>query len=487
VRGSTLAGTVLLALLGGAAAARAADVETGWRERVTLILSERLRGELVDWFEPEPGAAAAGAERYAFFASQLRVGARVLLPQAELNVVMQDTRLAALPDDASLPPPVGNLGPGAIYFAHTHDTSQGEPFLKQATVTLRRAGVTATVGRFDVKDGLETTPADATLATLKQTRIAERLVGPFDFTHVTRSFDGGRVAWDHGAWNLTGLATRPTQGGFEVSANRELDAALAGVAATLRRLPHAPPIDARVFWLYYQDGRDAPLKVDNRPLDVRAADHDRIVVHSVGSHLLAALDAGPGVVDLLGWGVVQTGDWGMLDHRAWAWALEAGYQLPRLPAAPWLRIGWNRSAGDDDPADDDHRTFFQVLPTPRIYAQLPFYNLMNSDDVFASLTLRPHRRVTLRFDWHRLRLTEGRDLWYSGGGATSNTVFGFAGIPAGGHRALAEVADASLNVTLPWRLRFGAYYGHAFGASVVGETFAGRGADYGFVELAFKY
>jgi hypothetical protein len=485
-----LAGAVLLALVGGAPVAHAADVDTSWRERVTLTLSERLRGELVDWFEPEPGAAAAGAERYAFFASQLRVGARVLLPHAELNLTMQDTRLAALPDDASLPPPVGNLGPGASYFAHTHDTSQGEPFLKQAALTLRRAGAAVTLGRFDVKDGLETTPADAILAAVKQTRIAERLVGPFDFTHVTRSFDGARVAWDRSAWNLTALAARPTHGGFEVSANRELDdVTLAGVAATLRRFPNAnaPPVDARLFWLYYEDGRDAPVKVDNRPLDVRAGDRDRIVVHTAGSHALAALDAGPGVVDLLGWGVVQAGEWGALDHRGWAWALEAGYQLPRLPLAPWLRIGWNRASGDDDPADGDHRTFFQVLPTPRIYAQLPFYNLMNSDDVFASLLLRPHRRVTLRFDWHRLRLTEGRDLWYSGGGATNDDVFGFAGAPAAGHRALAEVADASLNVALPWRLRLGAYYGHAFGGSVVGETFAGRDADYGFLELAFKY
>src|SRR5207248_464671 len=83
-------------------------------------------------------------------------------------------------------------------------------------VTLRRAGLTATVGRYEYRDGLETVPGDPTLAALKRMRIAERLVGPFEFTHVTRSFDGVRLAWDRPAWNVTAFGTRPTRGGFEV-------------------------------------------------------------------------------------------------------------------------------------------------------------------------------------------------------------------------------------------------------------------------------
>ena len=66
----------------------------------------------------------------------------------------------ALPDDASLPAPFGNLGPGAIYYAHSRDRFQGETFLKQGYLTLRRSGLALTVGRFDYSDGLETVPAD---------------------------------------------------------------------------------------------------------------------------------------------------------------------------------------------------------------------------------------------------------------------------------------------------------------------------------------
>src|SRR6185369_13649116 len=61
-----------------------------WRDRLTLTVSERVRGEFVDWFQPPPGTARPGAEEYAFFASQLRVGGRLTLPHVQAVVEVQD-------------------------------------------------------------------------------------------------------------------------------------------------------------------------------------------------------------------------------------------------------------------------------------------------------------------------------------------------------------------------------------------------------------
>src|SRR5262245_51099202 len=113
-------------LLGPLVTSVARGDDGDWRDRVTLIASERLRGELVDWFRPRPGAADPGANRYGFVGSQLRLGVSVVLPHVQLTLVAQDTRLGNVPDDASLPPPVGNLGTGAVYFANTHQRTQGE-------------------------------------------------------------------------------------------------------------------------------------------------------------------------------------------------------------------------------------------------------------------------------------------------------------------------------------------------------------------------
>ncbi len=465
-----------------------ASAGADWREHVTLTASDRARGEVVDYFRPPNATAPAGAHRYAFFGNQLRAGLRALFPHADLAVEVQDTRLVHLPNDASLAAPFGDLGPGATYFGHTRDRDQGEPFLKQAHLTVRRSGVSATFGRLEYRDGLETLPGDPTLLALKRTRIAERLIGPFAYTHVTRSFDGARLAIDRSGWNATAFASHPTAGGFEVSANREIDqVSLASIAVTAKRLPYAPPADARFFYLYYEDDRSAAVKVDNRAPMARVADQRDIAVHTWGGHAMAVVEAGPGTFDALVWAARQNGDWGALDHGAWAYALEAGYQLPRVPSAPWLRGGINRSSGDDDPADGEHGTFFQVMPTARIYAQFPFYNLMNDEDVFVQLIANPFTRASVRVDYHWLRLTEPRDLWYGGGGATNDRVFGFSGIPALGRRELAHVVEVALDAKLHERVAANAYYGHAFGQGVVGATFDGKDGSYGYVEVILRY
>ena len=81
-------------------------------------------------------------------------------------------------------------------------------------------------------------------------------------------------------------------------------------------------------------------------------------------------------------------------------------------------------------ADNDHTTFFQVLPTPRIYARTPFYNLMNNEDLFAQFRIRPHPRVSLRADVRHLRLSNELDL-ASGGRAFQKNTFGYIGRPGG--------------------------------------------------------
>jgi len=482
--------------LAGACAARASEAEgTGswnWREHLTLTLSDRVRGEFVDWFEPPSGKAPAGAHRYNFMANQLRLGAKLTVPHVKLTLEMQDTRLVNLPADASPPvSQVGNLGPGAIYFANTRRRDQGEPFLKQGHLLISdipgNPGVAATLGRFEYSDGLESIPADAAVAWLKRARIGERLIGPFGYTHVTRSFDGARVAYDAPDTNLTVWGSRPTRGGFEVSANPELDIWLAGVALTLKQIANLPPLDARAFYLYYEDDRDGAVKIDNRSTAARNADTKSIAIHTWGGHALSVVSAGPGKVDGLLWGAVQTGEWGQLTHVAWAYAAETGYQLPQLHAAPWVRVGYNRSSGDNDPLDNKHHTFFQLLPTARIYAQFPFYNLMNNEDLFAQLVLKPHARVTVRTDYHWLRVTDPKDLWYSGGGATNDTFFGYAGLRSSNdRRELAHLVDLAITVSLLKQLSAYAYYGHAFGQGVVKSSFAGAEANYGYFELTFR-
>jgi hypothetical protein len=204
---------------------------------------------------------------------------------------------------------------------------------------------------------------------------------------------------------------------------------------------------------------------------------------------LAPTEAGP--FDFLLWGVLQGGHWGRLDHFAWAWDVEGGWQPAMLPWKPWLRIGYGRSSGDDNPNDDGHDTFFQILPTPRLYSFSTFYNLMNSEDGLVELILRPIPGLTARTAFHNIRVVESRDLWYGGGGATIEDAnrpegFGYSGRPANGHRDLFQVIETSVGYDWNAHLNTNIYYGHLFGGSVVDGIYTGDDGDFGYLEFTVR-
>jgi hypothetical protein len=59
----------------------------------------------------------------------------------------------------------------------------------------------------------------------------------------------------------------------------------------------------------------------------------------------------------------------------------------------------------------------------------PFYNLMNLNDLMGQLILAPAPGVELRPSIHGLWVSASRDLWYAGGGAFNNSLFGYTGGP----------------------------------------------------------
>lgn len=457
---------------------------------VTPTLSQsfvwRTRGEQWDWFGDDPAGA------YAFVGTLLRAGLSGRHDRVAWTVEIGATLLLGLPDDAVAAAPQGQLGLGGTYAAANGGggTAAGA-FLKQAHVRFgapaSRGGQAMRAGRFEFMDGAELAPGNATLATIKRDRIAQRLVGNFGWSHAQRSLDGAHYSYTRSGpspSDLTVVAAFPVEGVFRVDAWRPLDVGMLYGAYTRQFTTPAGSMDLRLFTLHSRDWRNIP-PVDNRTAAVRASERG-VTVTTFGGHWLFAAPTGVGTVDLLAWGALQTGRWGMLYHRADAAALEAGLQPPLLPGLrPWLRVGWFRGSGDQSATDGRHGTFFQHLPTPRPYARLPFFNLMNNEDLFAEMRLRPGARVVIRGDVRRLRLSEAGDLWYSGGGAFENAPsFGFAGRPGGGTRDLATLVDLSVEGRITPSIAVTLYGGRAAAGSVVRTLYGGSGPAWlGYLEV----
>ncbi len=383
----------------------------------------------------------------------------------------------------------GQLFFGGTYYASNGpaNTTPSAASFKQGWLRYHGKGPDTTVrlGRFEFFDGQETTPKDSTLLWLQTNRIAQRLVGNFGFSNGQRSFDGADAHFGKGTFDVTAMAGRADQGVFNMNANPELNVDIQYLAFTKR--PFSDHLIFRAFGLGYHDGRTGLTKTDNRTAAARALDHKNIRIGTYGGDAIASIPAGPGNFDALFWGVLQNGQWGFLNQHSGAFAVEAGYRFTKVASKPWIRGGDFRSTGDNNNTDTQHSTFFAPLPTPRVYARFPFYNSMNNKDQYVQLIDNPSKRWELRSDMHFLQLTSNTDFLYNGGGAYDNKVFGVTGRTANLHNSLASVFDISSDYALSPSLSLNTYYAHAYGRTVIASLYPGKQANFGYLELIYKF
>ena len=459
---------------------------------VTFSGSLRLRAENWSWFETDKADNA-----YTFGAATLRLAFSQSKEKIEWQLEGEVPVLMGTPTSAIAPAPQGQLGLGGTYFAAS-GRQDASLIFKQGFIRFKGlfgdARSSLKIGRFEFNDGTEVAPADPALAAVKRDHIAQRLIGAFGFTHVGRSFDGLQFARNFKAGNFTFVGARPTEGVFQLNGNDELDVDFYYGAFTKPFKFKTGESEARLFALHYHDGRRV-LKTDNRAAALRAADQDNIRITTLGGHYIGAYKAGKGKVDALLWGAGQFGSFGRLDQRSGAVAAEVGYSFAGTKFAdklnPWIRGGYFRGTGDGDPNDGTHGTFFQALPTPRIYARTPFFNSMNNEDVFGQLRIKPHAKLAARFDAHHLRLSSAKDLWYVGGGAFQKRTFGYVGRPSNGNRNLGWLLDVSADVTLTSRTSFTFYFGGIRGGAVQRAIYplggTNPGGHFGYIELTQKF
>jgi hypothetical protein len=337
-------------------------------------------------------------------------------------------------------------------------------------------------------DGGELIPKNASLAAIKRDRVNQRLIGPFGWSHVGRSFDGLQYSFTKASGNFTFVGAVPTRGAFQTD-GWGWDKAAFGYSSYTRPWGHGKhAAETRLFALYYDDWRRV-LKTDNRSAAARVADPGNLRIWTFGGHSLHAYQTAAGAADLLVWGAAQTGKWGVQDHRATAFDIEAGFQPKVLPRVkPWVRGGFYNGSGDGNASDNRHETFFQVLPTPRPFARFPFFNMMNNQDMFGILILRPHAKLTVSSEFHALRLSNRNDLWYAGGGEFQPWTFGYSGRVSGGQQSLANLYDAQIEYRVNPRLTLTGYFGYAQGRGITTTIYPqGKDGRFGYAELLYRF
>ena len=464
---------------------------------VTASVSNVTRVESWRFFEPRaellvPFDQPVGEPDYTFIGNRSELGVRVEGQTFDLAGAFNYVRLENLPTSAIGP---GGLGSGAFYFAATGVGYSYQLYLSELTVRVksRDRRRTLTLGRMPFASGVRLRSADnpsprfgernASINRLTRDRLGSRLIGAFEWSFYQRRFDGARLDVDRDRWQFTAAAFVPTQGGFEESTNLSMPKLQVGAGSATRATARS---ESHAFAYLYRDRRDAGFAVvDNtsstdRPVNITIGTFG-------GSHALVR-PTGEGELDVVAWGALQTGDWYGASHLGGSATIEAGHRWTSAPARPWLRGGFLWSSGDDNPGDDSHHTFFQMLPSSRHYALSAVYTQMNVRDLFAQAFIEP-RRFDARIEIHRLTLASGRDLWYQGSGATASRdrFFGFSGRAAGGETSLGTVLEGTIDVPIRNHWSVNGYAGTMWGGGVVRRMFTGSHLTFWFIENVVRF
>jgi hypothetical protein len=267
-----------------------------------VTFSGTLRSRLYDWnwFQ-----AATGENQYEYSGNLLRLNFAEKRSWFDWDAEFAVPFLLGLPTGATDAAPQGALGLGSNYYTANKANSKGAMiFPKQLFLRLDSFGASERqklqIGRFAFLDGSEIAPKNPTLATLKQSRVSQRLLGDFGWSDVGRSFDGLQYSYSTPSNNFTFVAATPTRGVFQVDGWGWNRIAFAYAAYTHEWGSGQHSADTRLFVLEHDDFRHM-LKTDNRPIAVRRGDTENIRMNTFGGHSLHALTTRAGTLDFLAW------------------------------------------------------------------------------------------------------------------------------------------------------------------------------------------
>src|SRR5260370_10605875 len=263
----------------------------------SVIVSGSIRSRVESW---EWFTHNSGDPSYTFLGNQLRLGFTRPGKTFDWTFELEAPILLGLPDNAVAPGAQGQLGQGAGYFvANNRKSNVGMIFPKQGFIRVKHLfGTEASslrIGRFEFQDGSEVTAKNPTLGVIKRDRVHQRLIGPFVFTHVMRSFDGFHLVHNKPKINYTLIGAFPTRGVFQVDGWGWMKVGFAYASATGQVQAKKNTGEWRLFGIYYDDWRHI-LKQDNRPAQVRSADLANIRIGTYGGHYVHVTEknAGPG-------------------------------------------------------------------------------------------------------------------------------------------------------------------------------------------------
>jgi hypothetical protein len=289
----------------------------------------------------------------------------------------------------------------------------------------------------------------------------QRLIGPLDWSTLSRTFDAVKLRYDDGAglWvdAFISSVVVPDSGRFDES---DHDSIFSGLYAHILK---TGPQDTEVYLLHLSD--------NDRTDDFITA----------GTHM-KSIQGALGALDYEAEFAIQTGTASSRNLTACTSYIEAGYTFDHA-WKPRVSVEYSYASGDDDPADRNEGAFQNLFPTNHPhYGYMDLFSWSNIHNVVIHLSAKPAAKLTAGLDIHAFWLADTADTWRRANARTSvrppsPDASSFAGMEA----------DALLNYTMSKNCTFAAGYSHFFAGAYLNETGSGDDADFFYFVAGLKF
>lgn len=439
-----------------------AEPETDWNFNL------RFRWEVTE----TPTPSTTREQDFDFGHLRARIGYDAKWDRWSFHALAQAAGTGGLPAD-------GGFGIGRVYFGANGESDPSHAGLAELDLTYKSDDFQLRLGRQKWADGGETKPGVPYLDGVKNARLAQRLIGNWDWVNVGRRFDGLTFGWANDDVHVAGFGLIPLAGGvnYDDAFEQLDDVRVFGLTVTGRYGQMISNGEWRLFDIEYSDERPGAFSATGGEIDIR----------TLGASLLFGNEDR----DFLLWLAFQDGDWGLAGHEAWAYVAEIGRAFETSGGKLAARLGLAEASGDSAPGSGDHETFFNVLPTNhKWYGSIDYSAFQNLRNIYADLKFS-RGPLKIGLGLHHFELAEPADAWYGGSGAFNEAALGFAARrPAAGFSdtSLANEIDLSFGwqvggsgVQLDWGL---SYFD---GDTAAGEVLTADADGYwGFIQAVWK-
>ena len=335
----------------------------------------------------------------------------------------------------------------------------------------------------------------------------ERLIGPLEWSNISRTFDGVKLRWEEKSWSLDAFASTvvvPERGSYNQSDffngnETDREQVFSGLYFSTTALG-PQTIDLYALHLHENPNpRFQPAAIGNTnfaTFGLRIKSKPGAFAHAepVGDGKAVAdgkstppAPAAPKPVgldyDLEA--AFQTGEVRGLDLTAFAVHAGLGYTFDTV-WRPRLGVEYNYASGDSDPTDTSVETFQNLFPTNhKFYGIMDLTAWQNMHHAAAELKVQPCKTVTAQLGYRAFFIASTDDVWYRANGVSAVRPL----TPAA--RAASNYEGSQVELVLTWNvkkwLQIQGGYAHFFAGDYLEDTGASDDADFGYVQAMLTF